>query len=88
MKNLKKLRGIYGYSQKELAEKIGVSRQLYCTLENGKINSNSNIYKICEIFNITPCELLLIDNLKFRPNDKQDFQNFINELQKECDKWD
>ena len=33
--NLLMLRGIHGYSQEEIAEKIGISRQAYAKWESG-----------------------------------------------------
>lgn len=88
MKDLKKIRGIHGYSQKEMAEKLGVSRQLYSTFENGGIQNSCLVEKICNFFDLTPCELLGIKNLKFMPKDKKDFKCFIEKLQKEYEKWD
>lgn len=88
MNNLKKIRGVNNLSQKEMAEKLGISRQMYNNLENGKNPNSKVVSKICEEFNITPCELLGINNLKFKPENKSDFEMFIAILEKECAKWE
>ena len=88
MNKLIKLRGKYGISQKELAEQLGVSRQTINNFENGGKCKSELLSKICEKFDITPCCLLGFENLNYKPKNKEDFQEFIEILIKECSKWD
>lgn len=83
MNKLNKLRGKNGWSQKDLALKLGVSRQTVNNLEkNGKCNPNL-ITRVCELFEITPCDLLGYDNLLYKPQSKEEFERFIELLKKE-----
>lgn len=88
MNKLVKLRGKYGYSQKELAMEFGVTRQTIINLENGGKCKPELIEKICKKFEVTPCELLGIENLLYFPKNKEDFKKFIDLLNKEYEKWD
>ena len=50
---VRKLREKYGYSQKELAEKIGVSRPAIYMIEKGKNKLTvDNAKKLAEVFNV------------------------------------
>jgi DNA-binding XRE family transcriptional regulator len=88
MNKLAKLRGRFNISQKELAEEFGVSRQTIVNLENGGKCKPELVMKICHKFNVTPCNLLGIENLIYPPMNKSDFKNFIDILNKEYEKWD
>lgn len=88
MNKLVKLRGKFGISQKELAEEFGVSRQTINNFENGGKCKPELVMKICDKFKVTPCELLGMENLLYKPQNKEDFQEFIGVLIKECLKWD
>lgn len=91
MQNLKKLRGKMGISQAELAKEIGISRVSINYLECG-ITTTSNKKtekKLCDFFNVTPCELYGIDNLRYFPNDKEDMEKLIKTLEEEKNKrWE
>jgi transcriptional regulator with XRE-family HTH domain len=59
MKKLKKIRLERGISQKELAEKTGLTRQTIHNIENGKQYPKlSNIIKIAEVLKISIYEVL------------------------------
>ena len=88
MNNLVKLRVKICLSQKELAEKLGVSRQTIVNFEKGGKCKPELILKICEMFEKTPCQLLGMQNLLFVPKNKEDFKIFIDILNKEYNKWD
>lgn len=48
---IKELRGIRGWTQEELSEKIGVSRQTVISIENGRYNPSLELaFKIAELF--------------------------------------
>ena len=87
MNKLVKLRGKFNVSQKELAKEFGVSRQTINNFENGGKCKPELIIKICTKFEVTPCELLGIENLLYKPQNKEDFRRFIEILNKEYDKW-
>ena len=57
-KNLKRERKIKGYTQKEVAEKMGMTQQQYSRFENGIFELNySQIVFLCKLYDITPNEL-------------------------------
>lgn len=80
MENIKRLRGINGLTQKEFAEKIGVSRTAANDMEKStRHNLKPGIAnKICGFFGISLCELYGIDNIKYPPKTKE-------EAEKLCD---
>lgn len=88
MENLKKLRGKMGISQEELAKEVGLSRVSINYFECGvrKTASPQNLKKICDFFNVTPCELYGVDNLRYVPETREDWQKFINILTEEMNK--
>ncbi len=55
MKNrIEILRGRYGWTQQELADKAGVSRQTIISLENGRYNPSILLaFRLSKIFNQT-----------------------------------
>lgn len=61
--NLKNAREQKGYSQKEVAEKIGVAKSTYSLYESGGREPNvQTIKKIADTFNVSADELLGIDD--------------------------
>ena len=53
------LRKQKGYSQEELADKVGVSRQAVSKWENGSSDpSTTNLIALANLFDITPEEML------------------------------
>ena len=85
MKILKKLRGKHGLTQTELAEILGVARPYVSMLEQDGIDDLSPTLtrKVCEYFQITPCELYGINNLKYRPKDREELERFIEVIRKD-----
>ena len=58
--NLEEIRKKSNYTQEELADKLGVSRQTINSLENGKYNPSIQLaFKLARLFN-TSIELLFI----------------------------
>lgn len=52
--NIKKLRNKYGYSQPELAKRIGVTRSAISMYENGNREPNlETLEAMCDIFNVS-----------------------------------
>ena len=52
--NLVMFRGIHGFSQEEIAEKIGISRQAYAKWETGAtVPDISKCLKIAEVYDVT-----------------------------------
>lgn len=78
--NIKELRVKNGLTQEEFAEKIGISIQGLSNIERNRYQPTSvTIDKICDVFNITPIELLLTKN----HNDEHLVKN-INMLLMQC----
>ena len=51
---LKELRGLYRYTQRQMAEKIGVSQPSYIRYENGTSEPTlENLVKIANIFDVS-----------------------------------
>ena len=60
--NLKAERKIKGYTQREVAEKMGMTQQQYSRFENGVFELNySQIIFLCHLYDITPNELFETD---------------------------
>ncbi len=58
--NLEEIRKKFNYTQEELADKLGVSRQTINSLENGKYNPSIQLaFKLARLFK-TSIELLFI----------------------------
>jgi putative transcriptional regulator len=48
---IKELRSVFGWTQEQLSEKIGVSRQTIISIENGRYNPSLELaYKIAKLF--------------------------------------
>ena len=61
--NIKRLRQINNLTQEEFAEKIGISIQGLSNIERNRYQPNSEtIDKICQAFNLSPIELLTVEN--------------------------
>ncbi len=73
--NIKKLRKEFNLSRDEFAEKVGVSTDTICNLENNRYAPKpETIDKICSAYNVQYFELLAPE--KF--SDKKDIISFIN----------
>lgn len=60
--NLKQARKDAGFTQKQVAEKFNMTQQQYSRFENGVFELNyTQILELCELYNISPNELFLID---------------------------
>lgn len=60
--NLKQARKDKGLTQKQVAEKFKMTQQQYSRFENGVFELNYiQIVQLCELFEITPNELFLLD---------------------------
>lgn len=90
MNNIKKLRGREGLTQIDLANQINVTRALIVKLEKDDCHSTSQstTEALCKRFNVSPCELYGLDNLKHMPQSKEDCLYLINLLEEEMKKWD
>ncbi|MBR5329816.1 MAG: helix-turn-helix domain-containing protein [Firmicutes bacterium] len=61
--NLLNLRKIHGFSQEEVAERIGVSRQAVAKWENGTTTPDiTNCAALAKLYNVTVDELISFDN--------------------------
>ena len=65
---IKKLRQDRGYSQEQLAEKLGIATRTLCGIEIGKnFFTSDTLEKILETLEITPQDLFMLNYL--RPKD-------------------
>jgi len=63
---LKQLRLIENLTQKEVASKLSIATQSYQAYEKGiSLPTLTNFLKLCEIFDVTPNDLLDINNWGF-----------------------
>lgn len=90
MSNVKKLRLAKGWTQQELANKVGVSRVTIVNIENHLYSTvKSEVTDaLCEIFETTPFKLFGTDNFRIRPETKEEVEWLIEELSKELEQWE
>lgn len=79
--NIKRLRGLRGYTQNELAEKAGLAAQTVIKIETGSLwPSDKTLCKIAEVLNIEPYKL-------FVPNKNGSIFNNTDEIKSYLDKY-
>lgn len=85
MRNVKMLRGREGITQAELAKKLGISRGTLVIVEaeDDKPISKTLTKKICEFFGVKEYELYGIANLIYKPQNKEELEDFIKIIRKE-----
>ena len=90
MKSIIKYRGKLGMTQKQLADKIGISRVRVVYLESDECRKLTNEIeeKLCNVFQINKFELLGIDNLRHIPETKEEALYEIELLKELMSKWD
>lgn len=64
MKNkLEEIRGKFNYTQEELADKLGVSRQTINSLENGKYNPSIQLaFRLAKFFDMSIESLFIFED--------------------------
>ena len=68
-KKLQNLRRQSGFSQEHIANRLHISQSAYARIENGESHSWANhISQLCEIFEITPEELVNNDSVVINHN--------------------
>ncbi|MCQ2592048.1 MAG: helix-turn-helix domain-containing protein [Treponema sp.] len=73
--NIINLRNAYGYSQEEVSEKIGISRQAYAKWEKGETSPDiEKCAQLAKIYNTS------IDNLYFQQEPIEGFESLSQEL--------
>lgn len=90
MKNLKRLRGLEGITQRELGKFTGIPRTRIVYFESDDCHSLSPSIeeKLCKFFKVNKYELYGIDILKYIPDSKEDLQYIIDILSMEKNLWD
>ncbi|MBR3208855.1 MAG: helix-turn-helix transcriptional regulator [Bacilli bacterium] len=84
MNNVKMYRGLAGLSQKELAERVGITRQGLVFIENGRswLINRKILTKICEELNVSKPRILGLENFKYIPETKEDADYMISLMEK------
>jgi len=60
--NLKQARKDKGFTQKQVAQKFGMTQQQYSRFENGVFELNYTlILELCALYDITPNDLFLVE---------------------------
>ena len=89
--NLKEVRKEKGMSQKEVADKIGVSRVTLSNIENGKRKLDAvTLYKLSKLYNIDPYELMDVEEpepVKFAYRDRDNITPEAEEKLKKIEKY-
>ncbi len=59
---IKELRASFGWTQEQLSEKLGVSRQAIISVENGRYKPSLELaYKIARLFKLTIEEIFIFE---------------------------
>ena len=87
MYSIKKMRGIAGVTQQELANYLGCSKAYISYLESNKITTipEEELKKIADLFGCTIIELYGIDILKYRPQTYLETKQLILNIIKDSD---
>lgn len=87
-KNIKYLRKQKGFSQEQIADKISITRGSYQYLESkeAKVSILDLLSKICEVYNVTPNELLLYDLQFVEPEKLKEKKESIRQYAEELEK--
>ncbi len=82
---LKDLRIEKGATLEEIADYVGISKQRYHQIESAGITNTHEAAArdIAEFFGVNLFELAGVDNFKFKPSTKDDFDALIAVLEKE-----
>ncbi len=90
-KRIKYLREKKGLLQKEVAEKIGVTRETIVNIENGRSKGTMEIVEpLCEILGVSPNYLILgrdtISELGLSPEGEKLYKEYLTYLQEKYPK--
>lgn len=88
MENIKYYRKLKRISQKDLADKLGMTREYIVFLESNNCHSigTKAAEKICNYFEIDVFDLFGIDIFKIIPKTKEQYEKVISFLEKEKEK--
>lgn len=88
MNNIAKYRGQANISQKDFAVQLGMTRPGLSFVENGNAKNikHTKLLKMSEILGVSPIKLLGIENLKYIPESKEDFDYLIELLKEQKEK--
>ena len=83
---LKQIRILKGISAVKVAEACGISKQIYSKLENKSIcyTNEATARKIANYFGVSLFTLIGVENLKFKPRNKEELKEFVSNLKKEA----
>ena len=82
MKNIEKFRALNNMTQKELGDKIGLSRVWISYIEKPNYFKIEEEYieKMCEVFNVNKVELFGYENFRYLPEDESQAMYLIKIL--------
>ena len=67
---LAEIRSFEGFTQQQIAEKLGTSRQYISNMETGKTFTNLNVLiNLCEIYDVDPSQLFVVAGVKIASKD-------------------
>lgn len=90
MYSIKKMRGMAGITQQELANHLGCTKSYISYLEsnNNKTVSTEELKKMADLFGCTVIELYGMDILKYRPQTYLETKQLILNIIKDSDLYD
>jgi len=78
--NIRKYRNLKNLTLEKLAEHVGISYQNISKIENGKSFLKSDtLEKICEVLDVTPAQLVSIDELPEKLNNDEDIKPLLQQ---------
>ena len=84
---LKKMRKKYGYTQKQVADFLDISRPSYSEVESGKRElKESEVLVLSELFDLSPSEIIRRDSIDYYERIIK--QRTVNELQSLVESWE
>ena len=84
--NIKKYRNLKNLTLEKFAEQIGISYQNISKIENGRSFFKSETFeKICEVLEVSPAQLVSVEDLPENINNNDDIKTLLQELIKNFD---
>lgn len=83
MKDISMIRALRGFTQQEVADHLGVTKQRYCQIEKAnKPCGEETMRKLADLFGVSVFELLGEDSLRVKPKNAEELASAISALSK------